>query len=131
MSKNFICKSERNYFLVGRLKFWPQRRWLQIVLVLIIVLVIFFVSFVVFAGLLMSGAINREIVSEIDVVNADGDETTLIVYQPGLSSLPTDVSYAFADGLASNGWRVEITTASPEAPSDFSKYRLLVLGYPN
>jgi len=84
-----------------------------------------------FAGLLMSGAINREIASEIDVVNSDGDETALIVYQPGFSSLPTDVSYAFADGLVSNGWRVEITTASSEAPSDFSKYSLLVLGYPN
>jgi hypothetical protein len=83
-----------------------------------------------FAGLLMSGIINREFVSEIDVINADGNKTALVVYQPGFSSFPRDVSYAFADGLASSGWRVEITTASPQAPSDFSKYSLLALAYP-
>lgn len=98
---------------------------------LVLIVIVAFVAFGAFAGLLMSGIINREVVSEIDVVNSDGDKTALIVYQPGFSGLPKDVSYTFAEGLAANGWRVEITTASPEAPSDFSKYSLLVLVYPN
>jgi flavorubredoxin len=52
------------------------------------------------------------------------------VYQPGFSSFPRDASYAFAEGLASSGWCVEITTASSEAPSDLSKYSLLVFAFP-
>jgi flavorubredoxin len=43
---------------------------------------------------------------------------------------PKDVSYAFANGLASSGWRVEITTASSQAPSDVWAYSLLVLAFP-
>jgi hypothetical protein len=31
--------------------------------------------------------------------------------------------------LASAGWRVEIVTANPQAPTDLSKYSLLVLGW--
>jgi flavorubredoxin len=98
--------------------------------VLVIALIVVFVSFASFAGLLMAGLINREVVSEIEVVNSDGEQTALIVYQPGFSSFPRDVSYAFAEGLASSGWRVEITTASSEAPLDLSKYSLLTLAYP-
>jgi hypothetical protein len=115
------------------LKFSPQKRWKKIVFVFVLILIVAFVALAVFgafAGLLMSGIINREFVSEIDVINADGNKTALVVYQPGFSSFPRDVSYAFADGLASSGWRVEITTASPQAPSDFSKYSLLALAYP-
>lgn len=40
------------------------------------------------------------------------------------------VVYAFADGLLKNGWRVEITTASVQAPTDLTGYSLLVLGSP-
>jgi flavorubredoxin len=98
--------------------------------VLIIALIVAFAAFGVFAGLLLSGAISREVVSEIDVMNADGDMTALIVYQPGFSNFPRDMVYAFADGLISSDWRVEITTASSEAPSDLSKYSLLTLAYP-
>jgi flavorubredoxin len=113
-----------------KLKLWPQKRWKQIILVLVIALIVVFVSFAGFAGLLLSGMLNREVVSEIEVVNSDGDQTALIVYQPGFSSFPKDVSHAFAEGLVSSGWRVEITTASSEAPSDLSKYNLLTLAYP-
>jgi flavorubredoxin len=112
------------------LKFWPQKKWKQIILVLIIALVAVFVAFGAFAGLLLSGAISREVISEIDVINADGSTVALIVYQPGFSSFPRDAVYAFAEGLASSGWRVEITTASSEAPSDLSGYSLLTLAYP-
>jgi hypothetical protein len=50
-----------------------------------------------------------------------------VLYHPGLSSFSHDVSYAFADGLVSNGWRVEIATSSIEAPTNLSKYSLLVI----
>jgi hypothetical protein len=84
----------------------------------------------VFGGLLLSGILSREVVSEIEVINANGSKTALVVYQPGFSSFPRDASYAFAEGLASSGWRVEMTTASSEAPSDLSNYSLLTLAYP-
>ncbi len=112
------------------MRFWPQKTWKKIVLVLVLVAIAAFVAFGAFAGLLMSGMINRDVVSEVEVLHADGAKTALVVYQPGFTSFPRDVSYAFADGLASSGWRVEITTASPQAPSDFSKYSLLALAYP-
>lgn len=73
---------------------------------------------------------SRDIVSPIQVINDSGNKTALLVYQQGCSSLPKDVSHGFADGLASQGWRIEITTASPEAPSDLSNYSLLVLAWP-
>ena len=78
----------------------------------------------------MSGLLSREVVSEISVLNDGGSKTALVVYQPGFSSFPKDASYAFAEGLALSGWRVEITTASPKAPVDLSKYTLLTLIYP-
>ncbi len=53
-----------------------------------------------------------------------------MVYQEGLTAFPKDISYAFANGLAERGWRVEITTASSQAPSNLSKYSLLVVGTP-
>jgi hypothetical protein len=80
---------------------------------------------------LLSSWINQGVVSAVETVNPDGDTgTALIVYHPGKSSFQRDVSDAFADGLVSNGWRVEITTASLRAPKDLSSYDLLVLGAP-
>ena len=73
---------------------------------------------------------NSDYVSGIDVLNEDGSETALIIYHPGLSSFMKDVVYAFADGLVENGWRVEITTASSQTPTDLSNYSLLALGSP-
>ena len=95
-----------------------------------IVIIILLVVFAAFAGLLMSGIIGGEVVSDIKVMNPSGIKTALVVYQPGFSNFPKDVSYAFADGLVSSDWQVEITTASPQTPSELSKYSLLVLAYP-
>ena len=36
---------------------------------------------------------------------------------------------ATQEALAEAGWRVEVTTPSPEAPTDIAKYQLLVLGW--
>jgi len=109
---------------------WPQKRWKQIILLLAILLILALVVFGVFGVLLVTGVLNREIVSEVEVISTDGDKAALIVYQPGFSSFPRDVSYAFADGLASSGWRVKITTASPQTPTDLLEYSLLTLAYP-
>jgi len=108
------------------MKFWPQKRWKQILLIVLLALVI------VVAGVLgfVLFKINSDYVSGIEVLNADGARTALIIYHPGLSSFMEDVAYAFADGLAENDWRVEITTASSQAPTDLSGYSLLVLGSP-
>ena len=106
------------------MKLWPQKKWKKILLVVILafVIVVACVSgFVLFK-------INSDYVSEIDVLNADGSETALIIYHPGFSSFMEDTAYAFADGLVENDWRVEITTASSQAPTELSDYSLLVLG---
>jgi flavorubredoxin len=108
------------------MKLWPQAKWKKIVFVAIIVFIIIVVSvsgFIIFK-------ISSDYVSGIDVLNAEGSETSLIIYHPGLSSFMKDVAYAFADGLVENGWRVEVTTASSQAPTDLSEYSLLVLGSP-
>jgi hypothetical protein len=107
-------------------KLWPQKKWKQILLVVFLVIVAIFAVFAAYIGV----ALNKDVVSGIDVINTQGGKSALIVYQPGLSSFPRDVSYAFANGLVEAGWRVEITTASPQAPDDLSSYSLLVLGFP-
>jgi flavorubredoxin len=108
------------------MRFWPQKKWKKIVFVAIIIFVVVVVGV---AGFIFF-KINNDYVSGIEVLNADGAETALIIYHPGLSSFMRDVTYAFADGLVENGWRVEVTTASSEAPTDLSNYSLLVLGSP-
>jgi len=108
------------------MKFWPQKRWKQILLIAILAFVIVVVGVLGFIFF----KINSDYVSGIEVLNADGTRTALIIYHPGLSSFMKDVTYAFADGLVENGWRVEITSASSQAPTDLSGYSLLGLGSP-
>jgi hypothetical protein len=90
------------------MKLWPEKKWKKIVLIAVIAFVIVVASVLGFVFF----KINNDYVSGIDVLNADGSETALVIYHPGLSSFMKDVAYAFADGLVENGWRVEITTAS-------------------
>jgi flavorubredoxin len=74
---------------------------------------------------------NREVVNEVETLNPEGNiGTALIVYHPGKSDFQRRVFSGFAEGLVSNGWRVEVTTASRQAPTDLSDYGLLVLGGP-
>jgi len=108
------------------MKLWPEKKWKRIVLIAVVAFIIVVASVLGFVFF----KINNDYVSGIEVLNADGSETALIIYHPGLSSFMKDVTYAFADGLVENGWRVEITTASSEAPIDLSDYSLLVLGSP-
>jgi len=111
------------------MKLWPQKKWKQVLSVLFV----FFLAVVVILAIVdtyVSSAVNKDIVSGIEVVNPSGSKTALVVYQAGLTSFSKDSSYAFANGLGASGWRVEITTASSQAPTDLSKYSLLALGFP-
>ena len=75
--------------------------------------------------------LNKEVASEIQIVNPDGDAgAALVVYHPGKFGFGQRVWSAFVQGLVSRGWRVEITTASPQAPTDLSPYDLLVVSGP-
>jgi flavorubredoxin len=112
------------------LRFWPQKTWKKILLVFFLALLVVIAASIAFLALAVLPNINKDVVSGIDVINPSGSKTALVVYQPGYTGFPKDISYAFADGLASAGWRVEITTASSQAPSDLSGYSLLVLGFP-
>ena len=105
------------------MKFWPQKKWKQILLIAVLAVVIVFAS--VSAYVLF--AIGNDVVTEVVVKNAESNETALVLYHPGLSSFAHDVTYAFADGLVSSGWRVAIATPSSEAPTDATDYGLLVL----
>lgn len=105
------------------MRFWPQKKWKKILLVTLLMIVVISVSLLGYA----SFAMNSDVVTQLVINNPTGSKTALVLYHPGLSSFSHDVSYAFADGLVSNGWRVEIATSSIEAPTNLSKYSLLVI----
>ena len=104
----------------------PQKRWKKIVLIVFVVFLIAGVIALAYVGI----RISSDVASEIEIINPEGSQSALVIYHPGMTSLMKDVTYAFADGLVSNGWRAEITTPSSEAPTDISGYDLLVLGSP-
>jgi hypothetical protein len=105
------------------MRFWPQKKWKKILLVTLLITVAISVSLLWY----VSFAINNDVVTQLVIKNPTGNKIALVLYHPGLSSFSNDVSYAFADGLVSNGWRVEIATSSIEAPTNLSKYSLLVI----
>lgn len=80
---------------------------------------------------LLSFVVNAEVLSDVDVLNPNGSSgTALLVYHPGKSGYQEMLVEAFSEGLVSNEWRVEVTTASQEAPTNLSGYDLLVLSAP-
>jgi hypothetical protein len=80
---------------------------------------------------LLGFVVNAEVVSDVEILNPEGSTgTALLTYHPGRSGYQEMITHAFSDGLVSNGWRVEIATASKEAPTDLSGYDLLVLSAP-
>jgi flavorubredoxin len=98
------------------------RTLLKIGLILVIILAIA-------TGLILS-RIGKPIERDIEVKNEAGTEVVLMVHHPGLTGFLGKVMEAFSEGMVSIGYRVEMTTASPRAPTDISKYDLLVLGSP-
>jgi hypothetical protein len=104
-------------------KLWPEKRWKNVLLIILLTFIIVSASLLAYASFVM----NNDVISELVIKNPQGSETALLLYHPGLSSFSHDVSYAFADGLIQNNWRVEITSPSIEAPTDLSKYDLFVV----
>ncbi len=75
--------------------------------------------------------INKDWVSDVEVVNSEGTAgTAYIAYYPGRSTFAKDVADAFVTGLVDNGWRCEITTASSQAPTNLDRYDLVALVSP-
>jgi hypothetical protein len=105
------------------MRYWPQKKWKKILLIVFVVLII--TSFSTLA--VISYLINTDKLTQIEIINPNGEKNAVIFYHPGLSSFAHDVSYTFADGLTLNNWRVEIATPSIEAPTDLSKYDLIVI----
>lgn len=108
---------------VAVLRFWPQKRRRKILLTTLITVL------AVFGGLFgyLEYSVYREITTQTAVLNAVGAKTALIIYHPGLTDYAENITYTYAEALAANGWRVEVTTASSQAPADLTKYSLLVL----
>ena len=105
------------------MKYWPEKKWKKIVLVTFLVLII--ASFSILA--IVSIVITNDKITELVIKNPDSEKIGVIFYHPGLTSFAYDISYAFADGLIENDWRVEIATPSVEAPTNLSKYSLLII----
>ncbi len=75
--------------------------------------------------------VSQEVPTEVETLNPAGEKgTALIVYHPGRRGFCRAVIYAFAQGLVSSGWRVDIATAGSEAPTDVGSYDFLVFGGP-
>jgi hypothetical protein len=92
--------------------------------------VTFVVLLVAWQGLL-SLVVNAEVTSDVELLNPSGSAgTALLVYHPGKSGYQKMLIRAFSEGLVSNGWRVEVATASKNAPTDLSGKDLLVLSAP-
>jgi hypothetical protein len=93
------------------------------------ILLVFAVLIVAELGLVYSR--NREVASGISTLNPESTAgAALVVYHPGRSDFQRRVFARLAEGLASRGWRVETTTASPQAPANVTSYDLLVVGGP-
>ncbi len=110
-----------------KLKFkLPEKRWKKMLFIALIVLLVVFASIFAF----LEWTVYREVVTPVEVLNSAGTKTALVIYHPGIQPFGHDVAYGYADGLAENGWRVEIATASPEAPTNLENYSMLALIWP-
>lgn len=88
------------------------------------------VMFMLWQGVLVTLA-NVPTVSELETMNEGGQTgRALIVYHAGRTGFQKMLNEAFAEGLVSRGWQVDITTASNQTPTSISGYDLLVLGTP-
>jgi flavorubredoxin len=107
-------------------KFWPKKKWKKALFVSLLVLIAVGIPVIAF----FEYSVYNETVASIVVRNDAGIKNALVVYHPGLTEFSHDIAYTFADRLASNGWRLEITTASSQAPTDITQYDLLILAWP-
>lgn len=106
-------------WLIGRSN--PRLFWIPLA-----VLAVMFAGMVVF-----SRGLNQPKEPRPEVFNEKGAAgTALVLYQPGISNFHYSVTRAFAEGLASQGWRVEMNTVGEHISTDLSAYALLAVGGP-
>lgn len=108
------------------MRFWPQKKWKKILLSTLLIVLVAFLG----VGAYLEYSVYREVNLPIDTLNAGGAKTALVIYHPGLTDFAKNITYTFADGLVSSGWRVDVATASPQAPTSLQNYSLLVLCWP-
>jgi hypothetical protein len=105
------------------MKLWPQKRWKKVLIVTLLVTLAVLGSVAAY----LEYSVYHETTTDIQILNADGAKTALVIYHPGLTDFAKNVTYTYAEALAKAGWRVEITTPSSQAPTDIAKYQLLAL----
>lgn len=82
------------------------------------------------AGLILPRA-NREHEAPVTDLGGSGEAgRALIVYHSIGGRFQPAIERALAEGLQTQGWQVQMTTASQVTPTDVSTYQLLVLGAP-
>lgn len=106
--------------------FWPKKKWKKAILITIIALIVTGIPTLAF----FEYSVYNETVTPIEVRNSQGAKNALVIYHPGLTGFSHDIAYTLADRLASNDWRVGITTASYKAPTNLTAYDLLVFEWP-
>jgi len=75
---------------------------------------------------------HAETVSPVTYLGGDGSAGhAFIVYHSTRGGFQRALQTALADSLITQGWSVDITTASRETPKDVSGYDLLVIGSPS
>ncbi len=105
------------------MKFWPQKRWKKILLTSLLI------TLAVLIGIFgyLEYSVYREVTSPIETLNASGSKSALVIYHPGLTDYARNITYTYAEALAANGWKVDISTVSAQTPTDISNYSRLVL----
>ncbi len=83
------------------------------------------------SSLLLGYVSNLENPSPVTSLNPNsGGPRVLVVGDPGVSDFEPRVAEAVSSGLIDAGWRVDVTTASGQTPTDLSGYSLVVLCCP-
>jgi hypothetical protein len=108
------------------MRFWSQKKWKKMLFSILLIVLVVGVALVGY----LEYSVYREITATTEILDGSGAKTALVIYHPGLTDFAHNVTYTYADALASNGWRVEIATASPKAPTNITNYSLLVLCWP-
>ncbi len=73
----------------------------------------------------------REDVRDVTTLNPDGTTGNVFVaFRTGVTGFNEDITNEFVRGLIELDWQIDITTTSPETPTNFSEYDFVVLACP-
>jgi len=81
-------------------------------------------------GLIYTGAFQRERPSDLIRFGQGQGPRALVLFHSAHRGFQRRLQPILAEALADGGWRVELTTASRQAPSDVAAYDLIVPGAP-